>query len=166
MFNAMARKGYEGTNSEDVPAMVSVHNWINEESWQKILQWESQYFPDNMEPHLVKFSGRPGKPTPKSYILTAMGYKPTAFDHHEWFVSRPEGGTRRYVIDYYGIGDDGLDFEIDVRPAVDDLSSLKARTMKFGNTMRDKLREKNERDAKIANDLVREKREGDAKDNK
>jgi cytochrome c heme-lyase len=45
MLNAMTRKGYDDTNSEDVPAMVSVHNWINEESWQQILQWEKKYFP-------------------------------------------------------------------------------------------------------------------------
>jgi cytochrome c heme-lyase len=45
MYNAMARKGYDNTNSEDVPAMVGVHNWINEKSWQEILQWEKKYFP-------------------------------------------------------------------------------------------------------------------------
>jgi cytochrome c heme-lyase len=45
MLNAMARKGYDDTNTEDVPAMVSVHNWINEESWHQILKWENRFFP-------------------------------------------------------------------------------------------------------------------------
>lgn len=45
MLNAMSRKGYEGTNPEDVPAMVAVHNWLNEGSWEEILRWEKQYFP-------------------------------------------------------------------------------------------------------------------------
>ena len=44
MLNAMSRKGYEGTNPEDVPAMVAVHNWLNEGSWEEILKWEKQYF--------------------------------------------------------------------------------------------------------------------------
>lgn len=45
MLNAMSRKGYDGTNPEDVPAMVAVHNWLNEGSWEEILRWEKQYFP-------------------------------------------------------------------------------------------------------------------------
>jgi len=45
MLNAMTRKGYDGTNPEDVPAMVAVHNWLNEGSWEEILQWERKYFP-------------------------------------------------------------------------------------------------------------------------
>lgn len=45
MLNAMTRKGYDTENPEDVPAMVAVHNWINEGSWQQILQWEKKYFP-------------------------------------------------------------------------------------------------------------------------
>src|ERR1700694_1561816 len=32
MLNAMARKGYDDTDAQDVPAMVSVHNWLNAES--------------------------------------------------------------------------------------------------------------------------------------
>jgi len=45
MLNAMTRKGYDGTNPEDVPAMVAVHNWLNEGSWEEILKWERKYFP-------------------------------------------------------------------------------------------------------------------------
>ena len=88
-------------------------------------------------PHLVKFSGRPQRPTPKSYILWKTGRSPKAFDHHEWFVSRPDGKTRRYVIDYYAV--DELTFSVDVRPALDDLSSMKARAMKFAENMKGKV---------------------------
>ena len=148
MLNAMSRKGYDGTNPEDVPAMVAVHNWLNEGSWEEILKWEKDYFGyhhfekcidcrDNEQPILVKFSGRPQRPTPKSWFLYKTGRTPKAFDHHEWFVSTPDGRTRRYVIDYYGV--DELTFSVDVRPAFDDLSSLKARAKKFAEDMRDKL---------------------------
>jgi len=95
------------------------------------------YSSDNVHPHLVKFSGRPGRPTPKSYLLHVTGRSPKAFDHHEWFVSTPEGKTRRYVIDYYGVDD--LTFSIDVRPAIDDLSSLKARTLRLAEKMKDRI---------------------------
>jgi len=149
MFNAMARKGYEGTNPEDVPAMVAVHNWLNEGSWEQILNWEKKYFPyfatptnskrssDNKTPHLVKFKGRPGQPTPKSYILYKIGQAPKAFDHHEWFVSTPDGGTRRYVIDYYGVDD--LTFSVDVRPALDNFQSFKARAMRWADKVCTKI---------------------------
>jgi Cytochrome c/c1 heme lyase len=65
------------------------------------------------------------------------GRSPKAFDHHEWFISTPEGGMRRYVIDYYGV--DELTFSVDVRPALDDFSSLKARTVKFAEDMKMKM---------------------------
>jgi len=82
---------------------------------------------ENTEPHLVKFAGRPERATPKSYIMWKLGRTPRAFDHHEWYVSTPEGKARRYVIDYYGVDD--LTFSIDARPAIDDFQSLRARTL-------------------------------------
>src|SRR5271170_7424658 len=92
---------------------------------------------ENDRPHLVKFNGRPDRPTPKSAILYKLGRSPKAFDHHEWFVSTSDGRTRRYVIDYYSVDD--LTFSIDVRPALDDLSSLKARMMKFADDTKSKV---------------------------
>ena len=50
MLNAMTRNGYETRNPEDVPAMVAVHNFINEGSWEQILQWEKKYFPYSPRP--------------------------------------------------------------------------------------------------------------------
>jgi hypothetical protein len=93
---------------------------------------------ENEKPHLVKFSGRPGKPTPKSYFLYWTGQVPEAFDHHEWFVSTGEPGhVRRYVIDYYGLDD--LTFSVDARPAVDDFASLRARTKNVFASLRGKV---------------------------
>ena len=91
---------------------------------------------ENVKPHLAKFKGRPGNPTPKSYILYKVGLSPKAFDHHEWFVSMPDGRTRRYVIDYYSV--DELTFSVDVRPAVDDFASLRARVLNFSENMKKK----------------------------
>jgi hypothetical protein len=41
------------------------------------------------------------------------------------------------VIDYYAV--DELTFSVDVRPALDDLSSMKARAMKFAENMKGKV---------------------------
>ena len=43
MYNAMLRKGYTDTPAEDVPAMVSVHNFLNEGAWGEILGWETRF---------------------------------------------------------------------------------------------------------------------------
>ena len=97
-----------------------------------------------MKPHLVKFSGRPSKPTPKSYILYKIGRSPKAFDHHEWYVSTPEEGkTRRYVIDYYGVD---LTFSVDARPALDDFPSLRARSLKVLDDLKGRIRGDSKKD--------------------
>lgn len=86
----------------------------------------------------MRFSGRPGKPTPKSYLLYVTGRSPKAFDHHEWFVSRADGkSTRRYVIDYYGV--DELTFSVDVRPAIDDFETLKVRALNLAEKMKERV---------------------------
>jgi Cytochrome c/c1 heme lyase len=69
--------------------------------------------------------------------LSVTGQSPRAFDHHEWFISTPEGGTRRYVIDYYGV--DELTFSVDVRPAIDDLASLKARILNLADKTKERV---------------------------
>lgn len=43
MYNAMLRKGYTDTPAEDVPAMVAVHNFLNEGAWDEILGWETRF---------------------------------------------------------------------------------------------------------------------------
>ena len=41
------------------------------------------------------------------------------------------------MIDYYSV--DELTFSVDVRPALDDFSSMRARAMKFAQNMKDKV---------------------------
>lgn len=43
MYNAMLKKGYTDTPAEDVPAMVAVHNFLNEGAWGEILGWEARF---------------------------------------------------------------------------------------------------------------------------
>ena len=43
MYNAMLRKGYTDTPAEDVPAMVAVHNFLNEGAWNEIVDWEARF---------------------------------------------------------------------------------------------------------------------------
>jgi cytochrome c heme-lyase len=38
-YNALKRKGWE-TPEDQVPVMVDIHNFLNEECWQEILKWE------------------------------------------------------------------------------------------------------------------------------
>ena len=53
------------------------------------------------------------------------------FDRHDWVVRRPSTGEEvRYVIDYYGappLPDGSPVFSLDVRPALDDFSSISMR---------------------------------------
>lgn len=53
------------------------------------------------------------------------------FDRHDWVVRRPNTGEEvRYVIDYYSAPpepDGSPVFSLDVRPALDSLSSVKER---------------------------------------
>jgi cytochrome c heme-lyase len=113
---------------------------MNENTWQKILQWE-QLNPTKVEagkePKLLKFLGKPHNLSPKAQIKVLLGH-PAPFDRHDWIVDR--GGKEvRYVIDYYN--DESavaLDetpthlkdissmksIVVDVRPALDSFSSL------------------------------------------
>lgn len=43
MYNALLRKGYTDTDPSAVPAMVSVHNFLNEGAWAEILEWERRF---------------------------------------------------------------------------------------------------------------------------
>jgi cytochrome c heme-lyase len=45
------------------------------------------------------------------------------FDRHDWTIDRC-GNPVRYVIDYYGSDDRETAFNVDVRPAVDSVSSM------------------------------------------
>jgi cytochrome c heme-lyase len=96
-------------------------------------------------PKLLRFTGRPDEPTPKSQILQWAAWawpakfsSPPPFDRHDWFVQRcDEKGCEevRYVIDYYE-GEDGSGgepvFFLDVRPAIDGPRGAAERVVRWG----------------------------------
>ncbi|KAJ3378672.1 holocytochrome c synthase [Lobulomyces angularis] len=142
-YNALVRKGWE-TQESDIDTMVSIHNFLNEECWKEVLNWENKYHCDCTEDRsLIRFKGRPQEPTPKALILTKLGLVERPFDRHDWTINRC-GKEVRYCIDYYG-GDDvkqadgsnsGEDlpvFHCDVRPALDNPSALFDRTRNFAS---------------------------------
>jgi cytochrome c heme-lyase len=96
-------------------------------------------------PKLLRFTGRPGEPTPKSQILQWLGWAwparfgtPPPFDRHDWYVQRcNEKGCKevRYVIDYYeGEDESGGEpvFYLDVRPALDGPRAAAERVVRWG----------------------------------
>lgn len=104
--------------------------------------WDSKDIPP---PKLLRFTGRPTEPTPKSQILQWLGWAmpekfgtAPPFDRHDWFVERcNEKGCEevRYVIDYYEGAPEPTGepvFFLDVRPAIDGPRSAAERTIRWG----------------------------------
>lgn len=96
-------------------------------------------------PKLLRFTGRPDEPTPKSAMLQWLGWAmpekygtPPPFDRHDWYIQRcDEVGCRevRYVIDYYeGEPEETGEpvFYLDVRPAIDGPTGAAERAVRWG----------------------------------
>ncbi|PGH13711.1 hypothetical protein AJ80_06216 [Polytolypa hystricis UAMH7299] len=175
MYNAMLRKGYIDTPQDAVESMVAVHNFLNEGAWAEIVQWEHTFsrglkngwdkcrrgsenlalelekeeergvIPEDQEPRLIRFMGRPQERTPKASVLQALAWLYPAkfgtappFDRHDWYVMRhtPSGPKEvRYVIDYYSGAPEPTGepvFYLDIRPAVDTPSAAVERLLKWG----------------------------------
>ncbi|KAJ1853226.1 holocytochrome c synthase [Coemansia sp. RSA 1822] len=120
-YNALARKNMPAPE-EYVDVMVDIHNFLNEGAWNEVLKWESRH--ECKMPRLIRLQGRPRDLSPLARIYDwRFGVRP--FDRHDWFVDRC-GKQVRYVIDYYE-GEPTNDmpvFNLVVRPAIDDFSSL------------------------------------------
>ena len=72
-YNALVRKGWE-TPEKEVPMIVDIHNFINEECWNQVLYWENKFHCDCKDISLLKFQGRPKDLTPKAmFYTTVMG---------------------------------------------------------------------------------------------
>ncbi|EFA80147.1 cytochrome c heme-lyase [Heterostelium album PN500] len=151
-FNAMKRKNYE-PNEEDMKVVIAIHNTVNEKCWEHVMEWENEFkdllilFVEQQQQQqqqrrqqtikseccdvkLVKFRGRAKDFSPKARFLNFIGYK-LPFDRHDWTVDRC-GKQVRYVIDFYEGKVDPetnkpIGIYLDVRPAIDDLSTLKSR---------------------------------------
>ena len=122
-YNAMRRKGWQGVDERTIPAVVRIHNAVNERGWMEVKQWERELHGCN-NPRLVRFLGRPNDLSPRAWAHTyILGNRP--FDRHDWFVDRGDGQEpRRYVIDFYSDeketeGNGGPKMYLDVRPALD-----------------------------------------------
>ncbi|KAM0787503.1 hypothetical protein ACM66B_003575 [Microbotryomycetes sp. NB124-2] len=151
-YNALVRKGWE-TPEESIEMMVNIHNWLNEEAWNQVRSWEEKHDGGDRS-MLASFSGRPQDLSPKARYHMFMGKlfpnsyaSVRPFDRHDWIVHRPvvvdrsttsytapsstqKYTSHRYVIDYYSLPDDASGnpvFSLDVRPAIDDVSSLRER---------------------------------------
>lgn len=96
-------------------------------------------------PKLLRFTGRPTEPTPKSQMLQWLGWawpsrfgSAPPFDRHDWYVQRcGEKGCEevRYVIDYYEGDPEPTGepvFYLDVRPAIDGPRGAAERAVRWG----------------------------------
>ena len=126
-YNALVRKGKAGDVSEgDMESVVSVHNAMNEKTWQRVLLWEKLHCDScPVGPKLLRFEGKPDDLSPRAMMyVMAGGQKP--FDRHDWYIDRC-GQQVRYVIDFYfdeaRAGDPDRQFLIDARPAMDNFGA-------------------------------------------
>lgn len=101
--------------------------------------------PEDVEPRLVRFQGRPGDPSPKARMYQWLAWAfperyddNPPFDRHDWYVSRhtPSGVSKevRYVIDYYAGGVQATGepvFYLDIRPALDTPTAAIERMMRW-----------------------------------
>jgi hypothetical protein len=130
-YNALARKGklVAGEDEhEHMESVVALHNGMNEQAWNKVLQWEAF---QGGGAKLLKFQGRPSDLSPKAWFKHNVLGHPLPFDRHDWTVLREDGTTARYVMDYYydesaGVADNASSstFLVDVRPALDGVAPM------------------------------------------
>lgn len=125
-YNSLVRKGKaDDCTEEDMTAVVSVHNSMNEDTWRRVVTWEKLHASECRDPMLLRFTGRPDDLSPLALARRLVtGEKP--FDRHDWYVDR-NGKQVRYVIDYYfhedKAGTPGQ-FDLVVRPAADDVGAV------------------------------------------
>ncbi|KAF8299955.1 cytochrome c and c1 heme-lyase [Clavulina sp. PMI_390] len=143
-YNALMRKGHD-MPEDQMATMVQLHNFLNEEAWNEVLQWEGRLDPRATSvPKLAEINGKPRELTYKarslmwaSWALPSYFQAQRPFDRHDWVITRSSGQRIRYVIDYYRdeADEDGNPaFVLDVRPASDSISSvlLKLRDVLLG----------------------------------
>jgi cytochrome c heme-lyase len=138
-LNALVKKGWE-TPEQEIPVIVDIHNFINEECWDQIMYWEKKYHCACDDVSLSKFQGRPRDLTPKAWFYHKFRGAEKPFDRHDWTVDRC-GEKVRYVIDYYGgPEEDGNPvFHCDIRPALDSPSAFFDRVREGASRIWDKF---------------------------
>ena len=144
-WNSLHRKGKaDGVVETDVNTVILIHNEMNERTWKQLLSWEALHSSEHQpgEPALRHFMGNPYKLSPKARMKSWIGFG-FPFDRHDWYVDRG-GKERHYIIDYYfnsngeavaPPNDSSTPFfdkeakmtrqiYVDVRPAIEDVTSL------------------------------------------
>eukprot|EP00916_Digyalum_oweni_P001843 GHVL01003530.1.p2 GENE.GHVL01003530.1~~GHVL01003530.1.p2 ORF type:complete len:192 (-),score=47.16 GHVL01003530.1:893-1435(-) len=124
-YNAMLRKNKQ-VDADYMAATVNVHNCVNEETWQNVLEWEAMHNDDCKSPKLAKFMGRSEDLSPRAMFNSYFSSMGKPFDRHDWFVDRCGIKNVRYIIDFYDDKrkDDEMQVTLDVRPALDDWESV------------------------------------------
>lgn len=69
---ALARKN-KAAPEEHVEMMVAVHNFMNEEAWKIVVDWEKDFGTDTEDLSLLRFQGRPGELSPRARWYGFMG---------------------------------------------------------------------------------------------
>ena len=126
-FHALLRRN-KTAEEETMEAVVYVHNAVNEESWEQILEYESLHKEVCLEPSLQRFVGNSEKISPKAWLMQKVTGQ-ELFDRHDWIVDRCGAKAVRYIIDYYdttntSAADGKFNVRIDARPALDDIGNV------------------------------------------
>lgn len=124
-YNALVLKNESNGDTKYMKEAVNAHNEVNEQSWQKVLEWERMHHKSCPKPELRRFVGRYNAATPKSIFKRLFTRFEKPFDRHDWYINRC-GKDVRYIIDYYDDpkAKDDLQVHIDVRPALDTFGNL------------------------------------------
>lgn len=122
-YHALLRKN-KSAEADAMEDVVRVHNMSNEESWNKVLEWEQFHKGWCPTPSLLRFVGKSNELSWGAWWSSRFSYRGVPFDRHDWFVDRC-GQQVRYVIDYYDDPHAGNEEEItvEVRPAFDSFSA-------------------------------------------
>lgn len=125
-YNSLHRKGKaDGVAESDMPSVVAVHNQMNEQTWEKVLHWESKFHCDECKnPTLKRFMGRPHDLSLAAFFRSSLFGYPRPFDRHDWVVDRCGKEDVTYIIDYYfWEGRSPSPIEFHVRPAINSFST-------------------------------------------
>jgi cytochrome c heme-lyase len=109
-YNAIKRKN-KSAKEEDMRVVVPIHNAVNEESWRRVVEWETLNG-SKCTPKLIRFEGKSKSFTLRARWRQLLGYK-LPFDRHDWVIDRC-GKPVTYIIDYYTGPNNS--FFLDVRP--------------------------------------------------
>ena len=110
---------------EDKFDVAAMHDFITSGTWSEIMRYEELHPETTEQVTLSSFHGMDGIWSPKAvfvhyYNYLRYGVDIWPYDRHDWIVNRGDREVR-YVIDYYGEGDE---YTIDARPALDSIDAL------------------------------------------